>query len=58
MLITSWRVPPDSKEQEAPNQREKVLAKASGKAERNLKNIKSYDLFKFYRQSSQESKVD
>jgi hypothetical protein len=27
---------PDSKEQEAPNQWEKVLAKASGKAERNL----------------------
>ncbi len=40
MLITSWRVPPDGKEQIAPNQREKVLAKASGKAERNLKNIK------------------
>ena len=30
---------PDRKEQIAPNQREKVLAKASGKAERNLKNI-------------------
>jgi hypothetical protein len=30
---------PTCKEQEAPNQREKVLAKASGKAERNLKNI-------------------
>ena len=24
MLITSWRVPPDGKEQIAPNQREKV----------------------------------
>ena len=27
MLITSWRVPPDGKEQIAPNQREIVLAK-------------------------------
>ena len=40
MLITSWRVPPDGKEQKLQTLREKVLAKASGKAERNLKTFR------------------